>query len=175
MPCKGGFRKNIEESKLRRTEEKNYRESPAGRHWQWLVQHVQEIPGGFDDLTETNQAYFAVGLLEGEVYNGGFDQYFFNRAADYYSSAVRGLIEMGDTKTLRLLIDAKEIVFGVRPVPTSTATRRNLLRSIAGTEAQAKERFSKLEAIDALFWKDPDNLSQRASQFAERHGLRADF
>ena len=78
MPCKRGFRQNIEASQRRRLDDAKYRESPAGKHWQWLVQQVHNNPDGFEGLSTANQAFFAVGVLEGEVYNGGFEQYFFN-------------------------------------------------------------------------------------------------
>lgn len=175
MPCKGGYKKNIEASKLRRSEEKKQRESPAGKHWLWLVQVVYASPNGFSELSAANQAFFAVAALEGDVYNGGFDQYFFNSSGDYYSQAVSALMEMSATNTLRLLISAKGVVFGAMPVPLSTSERRSVLKATAVTEAQERERSLKLDALDELFWKDPDKLSERAAAFAERHGLHEDF
>jgi Domain of unknown function (DUF4375) len=49
--------------------------------------------------------------LSGEVYNGGFYQYFDNTSADSYHYAELGLIRLGATHSLGLLQKAKEHLF----------------------------------------------------------------
>jgi hypothetical protein len=172
MPCKGGYRKNIEASKLRYELEKEYRESPARKYWVWLVSQVHKSEKGFAGLSPENQLYFAASLVEGEVYNGGFDQYFFNSSADYYSYAVRGLTEMGALESCRLLVQAKELYFGESPVPETQASRIEFLRASAAIE---DERSKKVEDIDRMFWKDLDGFQQCAVAFAKKYGLHAGF
>ncbi|MGH9856787.1 MAG: DMP19 family protein [Acidobacteriota bacterium] len=38
---------------------------------------------GFTGLTEAEQTFFCIVSLDGEVNNGGFDQFFFNSSGDY--------------------------------------------------------------------------------------------
>jgi hypothetical protein len=89
MPCKGGYRKDIEEGRRRIEEEKKRRDSPGDRFWRSLVDRVHRTPEGYGGLTEAEQVDFAVCVLEGEVYNGGFEQYFFNSRPSRFCSAQR--------------------------------------------------------------------------------------
>jgi len=165
MPCKGGYRKNIEASKQYYEREKIERESPARKHWVWLVDKVYKSNTGFDDLSPQNQLYFAACLLEGDVYNGGFDQYFRNSSADYYSYAIQGLTDMGAVESCRLLVQAKELYFGQDSVPPTQGERLDYLRATADFE---EIRNIKVEDIDANFYKDPDSFQERASKYAEK-------
>jgi hypothetical protein len=105
--------------------------------------------------------YFAVGLLEGEVYNGGFHQYFFNSSGSYYAVTVRGLMAIEAHQSLSLLREAKEHLFPKKSVPADTATRRRAL----------PDESTKLDELDKIFWKDPDGLPSRMGAFARKHGL----
>jgi hypothetical protein len=51
----------------------------AADHYLWLIKEAALSDDGFDGLSAENQRYFAVRLLEAEVYNGGFDQYLFHQ------------------------------------------------------------------------------------------------
>ncbi len=75
-PCKGGYRANIEAGKKRREEERIYEQSAERKHWRALVSRVYDRPSGFEALRAPEKLYFAVSCLIGEVYNGGFDQFF---------------------------------------------------------------------------------------------------
>src|SRR5687767_5187719 len=103
MACKQGIRNNIEASKAYY---KRQREpDPFRDHWSILVHRVHESDG-FHDLSPQEQTYFTVTVLEGEVYNGGMDQFFFNSSGDYYREAVRGLEELEAWRCRALLIAA---------------------------------------------------------------------
>ncbi len=171
IPCQRGYRHQIEESKLRQLVEKKYEQSPARKHWLWLVEHVHGAPDGYESLSAPNQSFFAVGVLEHDVYRGGFESYFFNSSANHYVRAVNTLMEVGATSALRLVIDAKEALFGSGPLPASNHARRAHLQ----THHDPTARAQKLAAIDALFWKDPDELQRKMEAFAERHKLRRPF
>jgi hypothetical protein len=98
-------------------EEKKRRDGPWYRFWRSLVDRVHNAPEGFGGLTWAEQTYFAINVLHGEIYNGGFVQYFSNSSADCYPRAVDGLKELGATQSLKLLLEAKETLFGANPVP----------------------------------------------------------
>ena len=169
MPCKGGYRKNIEASKVRYEEEKKYRESAEHKHWHWLVDQVYKSDDGFAKLSRENQLFSATNLVIGEVYNGGFDQYFHNSSADYFNLAIEGLNTMQASKSLALLMSAKTLIFGELEVPSNTGERRQIM------QAQGDVHQAKLESFDKEFWSDPDQLSERMTRYAKEHDLHKDF
>src|SRR6185369_14940424 len=91
MPCKDGRREAIDARKREIRREREWElADPFRRLWLDLVR-ATETTAGFAGLSEVEKQYFAVGLLELEVYNGGFDQYFFNSSGSFYRYAVLGL------------------------------------------------------------------------------------
>jgi len=167
MPCKTGTRESIEASKLYYQRERELdKTDPFRKLWRELVHRVCNTDLGYARLSHAEKKYFAVGMLEGEVYNGGFDQYFFNSSSSYYSDAEAGLEEMGAMQALSLLRRAKQIAFGVAPVPEDTGRRREIL-----LQTDFESRAIQLDKLDDLFWEDPDGLSERAESFARKHGL----
>ncbi len=167
MPCKLGIRDSIEAGKKWNDEQREWDlHDPYRKLWLRLVHRVYETSGGFDRLSEPEKKYFAVISLEGEVFNGGFDQYFFNDSASYYIYAVLGLQEMGAIQSLTLLNNAKQCVFGNDVIPEHQAARRAILLN---QTSSATTRI--LDQLDREFWKDPDGLLERSQAFATAHGF----
>jgi hypothetical protein len=154
MPCQGGYRKQIEEARRAGAKvEKKRRDGPWDRFWHSLVDRVYNTAEGFGGLTWAEQIYFAVTVLHGEVYNGGFVQYFSNDSADTYSRAVDGLKELGATQSLKLLLEAKDTLFGANPVPPTQAQRSAMFPGMSETDAarpdwseRSRARFLKSES-----------------------------
>jgi hypothetical protein len=88
MPCETGTRERIDAG--RRWHEERGEREPSRALWLSLVDRVHNTPSGFAGLSGPEKIYYSVVLMEGEVYNGGFDQYFFNRAAH----CRKGLLEI---------------------------------------------------------------------------------
>jgi len=170
MPCKGGYRKDIENSKAYYEQESKWQESPQYRHWEWLVGQVYRSEQGFSGLSYANQLFYASRLLAGAVYNGGFHQYFHDSTADYYSFAVEGLQAIGAIESKELLQRAKQILFPDRPVPTSQKDRWIYI-----TELGEEQQVQYLNVLDEKFWTDPDGFDERMDQFAQKHGLYRNF
>jgi hypothetical protein len=171
MPCKRGDRSNIEAAKLRHAERKKAlaNPDPGTLHWRWLVDQVELSPSGFADLSRENRHYFAACLLEGEVYNGGFDQYFHSSAADYCADALHALEEIGAAECRRILLAAKEVAFGTGDLPASQKARARLLKKMGPTQEQALEEF------DRSFGQAAGVLRESMVQYALKHGLYDDF
>jgi hypothetical protein len=167
MPCKRGIRKNLEDGKRRYEERKRMEANPdpAKKHWRWLVQQVHHSAEGFGGLSEKNKLYFAAVLLEGEVYNGGFDQYFHNSSADYFAYAARGLDEMGAPECRRILETAKQLIFGAGDVPGTQAER------FARVERTTAQREMKLTELDRQFVAAAAGMHDLVAEFARRHAL----
>lgn len=167
LPCRSGTRERIEASKLRyREERESEKTDPLRKLWLDLVRRAHTETGGFDSFSQAERLYFAVGLLEGEVYNGGFDQYFLNSSADYYRYAIEGLQAMNAPNSLELLQRAKQVVFGFEEPDQDTGRRRMFLRRAADAS-----RSKRLDSLDSLFYDDPDSLGEKIEQYARDQGL----
>ena len=171
MPCKGGYRDRIEAGKIRRNAERIYEQSAERKYWLKLVDRVHRTTEGFDGLPSAEKTYFAVSCLIGEVYNGGFDQFFSNSSGEMYGAALDGLWEFEAIASAGLLIQAKEVLFGSKPVPVD---RRQRLRLMPTIENDAAPEHQQLEELDKAFWEDPEKLGERCKVFANKHGLYAD-
>ena len=167
MPCKGGYRDRIEAGKRRREEEKRYEQCAERKFWLSLSERVHASANGFSDLAPAEKTYYAIGCLLGEVYNGGFHQYFFNHSGAMYGAALSGLCELEAARTAVLLQSAKELLFGDQPVPTEVAERRRLLR--------LRDTFPPgLNDLDKAFWKNDEQLDERCKRYAAEHCLYRD-
>jgi hypothetical protein len=163
VPCKRGYRVNIEASKKRREEERLYEQSAERKHWLALVKKEDEQ--GFHALSAVEKTYFAVSCLIGEVYNGGFDQFFSNSSGAFYGHALSGLLDIEAHETAALLEQAKGLLFGSEKVPLDKMERNRAMRP--GNE-------SDLETLDRAFWADSEALGARCKQYAIQHGLYHD-
>ena len=164
MPCKNGTRAQIDAGKQWAAERAARESDPLRVLWVSLVRRVNDAAFGFESFSEAEKLYFAVGLLEGEVYNGGFDQYFSNSSGSFYEHAARGLQAVGATRSARLLADAKHALFGDSAVPTDSTERRAHLRALSLDS-------NVLDSLDTQFYEDPDELGALMERFAKEHRL----
>lgn len=172
MPCKGGYRETIDEAKRRAREEREQMHTdPFRKLWVSLVERADGPAGGFEMLSESEKLYYAVGLLELEVYNGGFHQYFFNSSGSSYSYAEKGLISLGAIQTVELLRQAKEILFPSMAVPLDTSARRRLIPPDADRDEPPPDWTQRLDELDRRFWADSENLGSRLKAFARGREL----
>lgn len=82
----------------------------------------KELDQGYDALSENERIIKHICLLEAEVSNGGFDQYFFNSAGDHALQTVDLLRQIGSKEMLALLTQAIE-AFGPNPPSSNRETR----------------------------------------------------
>ena len=159
MACKQGIRKSIEASKIYYQQQRQ--PDPFRDYWTALVERVHDVPDGFYRLSRHEQTYFAVSLLEIEVYNGGKHQFFWNSSGDFYAGALRGLEELGAVRSHASLVAACLKFFPNGDPPRDTAARRRMLR----------EQRPDLNEIEKEFCSDPDKLEDRLRQYAVDHAL----
>lgn len=171
MACKQGIRKNITASRAFYQKMKAY--DPFRELWVSLVHRSSDDPTLKRWLVQ-ERAYYCVSLLEGEVYNGGFDQYFSNSSGDLYSCAINGLEELGATNSLRLTREAAQAFFEDGGPPNSQADRWHIMKqnvwSITDGVA-GREKASYLDKLDKQFSGDPDKLGDLLVAYAKKHGL----
>lgn len=167
MPCKLGTRSKIEVSKVAAQRERELDATdPFRLYWRELVDRVYKSGTGLAHFSDVERQYWAVGCLSGEVYNGGFDQYFHNSSGATYSAAVDGLEAMGATASLLLLQQAKQMIFGFANVPEESRARRT---NQAAAESNSLQQ--RLDELDKQFCEDPDDLATRSEKFAISRGL----
>ncbi|KAA8998432.1 DUF4375 domain-containing protein [Affinibrenneria salicis] len=161
MPCKNGIRENIEKAKaFYQRERKLDKNCPFRALWRQLIDKVHHQPGGFEALSAEEKIYYAVNVLEGEVYNGGFMQFFDNASKEYDAWCEQGLARIDAPHSLRLLRAARLARFG-----DGGADR------LARGPAPDDETWARLNDLDHEFYQDPDGLEARLNAFAMNNGL----
>jgi hypothetical protein len=167
MPCMSGTRANMDASKAAARREREFEATDPFRiYWRELVDRIHKPRDEHTALSDLELQYWAVGLVSGEVYNGGFHQYFYNSSGATYNAALDGLKAMGAFASLLLLQRAKQMIFGFVDVPEESYARRTVLAA-----AESDSLWQRLEELDQQFWADPDNLADRSAAFAICHGL----
>lgn len=165
MACKQGIRKNIESSKKYYEEQR--KPDPFRDYWKDLTHRVHQTTEGFDGLSPKEKTYYAVCILDGEVYNGGLHQFFFNHSGEYYREALNGLAELGAFYSRELLIAARLALFPNGDMPHETRLRREMLCSYP--DESATDRI--LDELDKKYYEDPDKLGELLRKYALSHRL----
>jgi hypothetical protein len=143
---------------------------PETVYWSDLVQRVEDRAGGLRSLSRADRTYYAVRSLVKQVHDGGFDQFFSGNGGALYGLTLDGLFELDADACASLLVRAKEVLFGAAHVPLD----RNLrLKAMSTTDNPHAPEWAMLESLDEAFWRDPDGLSERCSQFGRSHCLFA--
>lgn len=174
MPCLRGTRERIEQAKADRLKERAC--DPQRELWTQLVDRVHASEQGFASLSRDEKTYYAVSVLEGEVYNGGMHQFFSNSSGALYAEALRGLEVLGATETLALLLRAKTVLFGALEPAEDRQVRWETMKQYAeDDDAELPDWSLALEAIDKAYYLAPDNLQHRLEAFADSRGLITPF
>ncbi|PBS13471.1 hypothetical protein CMZ82_04805 [Lysobacteraceae bacterium NML93-0792] len=175
MPCKNGTREQMAKNRAIGERDKARRESPGSKHWKWLVSEVSRAGGSLDTLSPANRLYFAASCLGGEVFNGGFGQYFHNSSSNHHAVVVESLEAMRAFRTLSLVREAASVAFVDAEVPRDWFARRKLLWDVS--DSRRRELEEKLDAIDRVFYEreHEDEFIECVERFAESHRLYEGF
>jgi hypothetical protein len=127
---------------------------PYERYLQWSNSvESKHIDKGYGALNPAERDLLHVSLLETEVNNGGFDQYFFNTAGDSAVATVETLQRIGSSEALALLRHAID-AFGATPPATDRTTRQSQMEDLPETAADLWEE------LDQQFWALEEPLWQ---------------
>jgi hypothetical protein len=102
----------------------------------WIDKYIDHGP---DALSTIERVGVGIWMLEAEVNNGGFDQYYFNSAGDLAVPTVQALIDVGATNTASLLAAANS------EFPNSLPPADRNLRQQALEKIRDGARFGALE------------------------------
>jgi len=171
MPCKNGTRKNIDAAKRYYEEQKKY--DPWRELWTSLVKRAYMIDEGWKQFSTPERLYYAVSILDGEVYNGGMHQFFSNSSGELYGEALAGLNTLGAANSARLLSDAANILFDdIQPAEDRLQRWESMKQYPEHIDPKnVPDWCVRLRAVDEAYWKDPDGLNARLVEFAEQHGM----
>jgi hypothetical protein len=173
MACKQGIRQSIEDSKEFYRKQKEY--DPFGELWTHLVKKAHAKENGFESLTKEEKLYFSVCIFDGEVYNGGMEQFFSNSSGELYAEVVEGLTKLKATNSLSLLRQAADILFGEVEPPKDRLERWNAMKQYPEDDEPKPEWAVELDKLAKQYNEDPDNLSDLLTNYAEIRGLVQPF
>ena len=121
---------------------------------------------GFARLTEAQRSYYCVFILDAEVRNGGFLQYFSNPYGEHAETARTALGQMGANAAAQIVADAAKL-FGPEGVPADRGRRNGALTRLI------RHDRSPFDAHDDRWYADEDHLRVRLLDFATSN--RADI
>lgn len=169
IPCQQGTRESIEAAKEYYRQFREY--NPHIELWKHLDQLVRKDIESLSALTQEQQTYYTVGIFDWEVLNGGFEQFFSNSSGAYYTFVVDGLLELGEVEILKLLLEAKQLLFGDSAVPINDEERDRLTDFLPeGSTAE-----SRMNQIHDIYYEDVDRLNKQLLKYAEEKSLLAPF
>ncbi len=175
IPCTRGNQLSIEQRMERRKQEREaeraWRESPEWKYWTSLVDRVYKKVGGFEALSRGDQLYFLVNVLNGEVHNGGFSQFFSNTSGNRYRETISALAELDASSVAALLQEAKRVLFGIAEVPLGQVERYHLMVTSSEDHPEYAAANALLDELDKQFYAMSDDVAALLSQVAKSHGL----
>jgi ElaB/YqjD/DUF883 family membrane-anchored ribosome-binding protein len=106
---------------------------------------------------------YLVWCLDGEIHNGGFDQFFYNSLGNYSMELLDHLKTISAAKSWKLLSHAVSLFPDSAPAQ-NREVRWEQLKKLDNTEFQAR-----LSDLDEKFWKYEDNLASRVDEFVRKN------
>lgn len=140
--------------------------------WTALVYRVHDAPDGFDRLSDAEQTYYLIKVLEGEVVIGGLRQFFEKGSGDFYRETLRALEEVGAMNCHALLVAAKEVLFPYSDPPRDQAARYEMMPQYPEAEDAPRPDWDlELDRINGQFHPYTDQLQERLLRYALDHQL----
>ena len=109
-----------------------------------------EYGDDIEKLNEHERVFYVTQILEQEVNNGGFSQFFFNSSGDFSNELVDAFTKIGALKTAEICKKALAVFNG--KVPTDRDEREELLDSLDCDDV--------LSECDDKFYEYEDNLEE---------------
>ncbi|WP_134687496.1 DMP19 family protein [Brevibacillus migulae] len=113
---------------------------------------------GWNTLTSQEQEIAALWMLEADVYNGGFLQFFCNWGEEVYIYAVRALQAIGAVYALEIVQSGYACIDHL-----SEDNRLTQLWDIP--KFLTEEERERLDTLDKRFWEDQDRIAEIAHRY----------
>jgi len=190
IPCARGTRAKIEECKRRAAEQREWErkkqealerikrkahptfgdflteEDPIGVLWPFLVDTVfrgQSAREEVESLTPSAQVLYYAQVLDAEVFNGGFHQYFSNSSGKYAHETVVAL------NTLRAPLTASLLLRAIGTFPNNRVPQRRDERNEELDKTDAKTLDILDDEYYALEKNGDEDLGERILSFMKQH------
>ncbi|AZA93482.1 Uncharacterised protein [Chryseobacterium nakagawai] len=149
--------------------EKTYLESTKGIKEEWFYSDVPHWYSYVVNLPKDLQATYLTVILENQVLNGGFHQYFVNAYGQFAKETIDALIEIGALKKSNLLDKALKIVQGEGM--SDIEFRKELINKTLKKLYIDDDLFAPLEELDDIYYDIEDEyISDLLGEY-----LRKDF
>lgn len=116
----------------------------------------------FESLNLEEKTVLYIEMLEGQVNNGGFDQYFFNSSGDYAHETLEAL-ERINAPQMRSILDEAIKSFPITPVPKDTEKRRKYMDDLPESVIDSWER------LDNKFYEYPESLAGLVIEYVKEN------
>lgn len=110
-----------------------------------------EYAGDLSALSTLEQEVVRIWRLEADMYNGGFMQFFCNWGYENFQLTCQTLKKIGANKSLDIIERAEQIISVVKD-DKRIAVLWDIPKYLESLD------FDKLNALDELYWKDPDDI-----------------
>ena len=139
-------------------------------HFDEVMEYVDKatdkyISRGSSVLDHNELVLLSVWLLEAEVNNGGFNQYYWNSAGELATETVKSLNEIGAIETASI-VEAANSNFPNSFPPKDREERQNLLEELENSGSL------KLDSLDNEFYEYPCDLTELMYQYMLKNGLK---
>lgn len=112
--------------------------------------------------TPGQSAVYALWITDGEVNNGGFEQFFFNSSGSVMDEAIAGAELTGAAANAEILREAAE-VFSEGDVPENREARWRILDALSDGE------YEKLSDLDGRWYDHDRELERRMVAYVRAH------
>jgi len=120
-----------------------------------FVGKKNESEQGWVALTSNEQEIVALWLLEVDVFNGGFIQFFCNWGEEAYLYALRALLTIGATQVLEIITSAYGCIKHLEE-DERFSELWDILKFLT------KEQEQRLDTLDQQFWNNEDQIAEKA-------------
>jgi len=116
----------------------------------------------FNLLSEAEQTAFCLNILEAQVNNGGFNQFFSNSSGYFALETLVALERIGATKTKQVLNQALSIAY-----PGGFPSEKDLHEEYLSED---DDSYDALNELDHLFFDYEDDLSALVNEYLKNYG-----
>jgi hypothetical protein len=128
--------------------------------WDHVRQHRSEV--GYDNLSQPEKVFVCVWGLEGDVYNGGFEQYYVNPVGDNAREAVDALKAIG-ARTAEQVVRKANSLFGLGGPSPNRGMRQKEYEML---DQHIKDKLVELEKE---YVKDADKVQDLLTEFVRKN------
>ncbi|PSL42846.1 uncharacterized protein DUF4375 [Chitinophaga niastensis] len=131
---------------------KNYRDAVAGIMEEWLISKHTKWYEYITRLSNKLQTTYLIVVLDNQIFNGGFQQYYVNGYGQFTTETIRALIAIGANRKATLLEKAYKLVN--KDNDSDVVFRKRILNKEISTLFNDDVLFKSLDDLDDQYYDD---------------------